>query len=517
MNAAASSPSCLFVKQNFVASKLRLRLVLSLAPFLISLSSVYAQTTYDWLNTAPDGNWKQGASGAARWNPGGLWDEPPSGGGTILRFNNDRFTTMTNNVSSYSVHQLIFGSFSAARSISGNALTFFDNAGNDPKIENLSTATQTISLNITGDSNDSLQLNPVSGDLTVSGTINNNGSFIDVFGNNTKWLRLEGVVSGAGGLAVKQNSTVVIKADMTYTGDTILEAGFMNLGEGGTAGSLDSRVKLATGTILTVKQNSSIAGVSENGVGNAGTVSIDSGKTLTINGNDQGTLQQSSINGDGGLTLSAAGNTVLRLYGNNQYTGATTITDGTIELAGTAGTGGLTQTASVSVSDSGILLLASSNQVRDAAAVSLSGGTIQRGNGVSETFGALVLNDNSTLNFGAGTTTGSLNFDSYTGNSKKLNVTNFLQGNVLTFKTDLSGSINNTSLFGFDNGFTSNWNIGTGTFTITAIPEPSTYAAAAGLLAMFLWPVRRRVIKDVKSILGLRPTGRERIEAYRKA
>jgi hypothetical protein len=29
--------------------------------------------------------------------------------------------------------------------------------------------------------------------------------------------------------------------------------------------------------------------------------------------------------------------------------------------------------------------------------------------------------------------------------------------------------------------------------------------------------VRRRVIKDVKSILGLRPTGRERIEAYRKA
>jgi hypothetical protein len=34
---------------------------------------------------------------------------------------------------------------------------------------------------------------------------------------------------------------------------------------------------------------------------------------------------------------------------------------------------------------------------------------------------------------------------------------------------------------------------------------------------MFLWPVRRRLVKDVKSVLGLRPTGRERIEAYRKA
>jgi hypothetical protein len=37
------------------------------------------------------------------------------------------------------------------------------------------------------------------------------------------------------------------------------------------------------------------------------------------------------------------------------------------------------------------------------------------------------------------------------------------------------------------------------------------------LLALFLWPVRRRLIKDAKSILGLRPTGRDRIEAYRNA
>jgi hypothetical protein len=41
--------------------------------------------------------------------------------------------------------------------------------------------------------------------------------------------------------------------------------------------------------------------------------------------------------------------------------------------------------------------------------------------------------------------------------------------------------------------------------------------AAAGLLALFLWPVRRRLLKDAKSILGLRPNGRDRIEAYRSA
>jgi hypothetical protein len=37
------------------------------------------------------------------------------------------------------------------------------------------------------------------------------------------------------------------------------------------------------------------------------------------------------------------------------------------------------------------------------------------------------------------------------------------------------------------------------------------------LLALFLWPARRRLIKDAKSILGLRPAGRDRIEAYRNA
>jgi hypothetical protein len=46
---------------------------------------------------------------------------------------------------------------------------------------------------------------------------------------------------------------------------------------------------------------------------------------------------------------------------------------------------------------------------------------------------------------------------------------------------------------------------GTGsTFAITAIPEPSTCLAAAGLLAVLLWPLRRRAPGDAKAVLGLR-------------
>jgi hypothetical protein len=47
--------------------------------------------------------------------------------------------------------------------------------------------------------------------------------------------------------------------------------------------------------------------------------------------------------------------------------------------------------------------------------------------------------------------------------------------------------------FSFTNGgiASSSWD-GT-TFTITAIPEPSTYVAAIALLALMLWPLRRRL------------------------
>jgi len=55
------------------------------------------------------------------------------------------------------------------------------------------------------------------------------------------------------------------------------------------------------------------------------------------------------------------------------------------------------------------------------------------------------------------------------------------------------------------------------TFTITAIPEPSTYLAAAGLLALMLWPSRRRLIKDVQSIFGLRQPLRDRLAAQRES
>ena len=50
------------------------------------------------------------------------------------------------------------------------------------------------------------------------------------------------------------------------------------------------------------------------------------------------------------------------------------------------------------------------------------------------------------------------------------------------------------------------------TFTITALPEtPAVVVLSALMAVIFFWPVRRRAIKDIKSIVGLRPQGRVRI------
>jgi autotransporter-associated beta strand protein len=215
------------------------------------------------------------------------------------------------------------------------------------------------------------------------------------------------------------------------------------------------------------------------------------------------------------VTKTGAGTVTLSGASANTFSGMTTVSAGTLELNKTAGTDALA--GNVTVNSGAILLVSASNQVNNSANVSLSGGTITRGSGVSEVFGNLNLTDASFLDFGTGTT-GTLSFGTYTS-SALLTVQNFLPGNKLQFASGFNaallptgGDLSNAN-FSFSNGFTT----GTegGYFTITAIPEPSTYLAAAGLLSLMLWPSRKRIIRDTKKILGFTPPMRDRLAAKR--
>jgi autotransporter-associated beta strand protein len=234
---------------------------------------------------------------------------------------------------------------------------------------------------------------------------------------------------------------------------------------------------------------------------NNGTVIFDQG----TNGSYAGMLS-----GSGGVNKAGAGD--VAFTSENSYTGGTWIQSGKLNL--NAALGAARNTTSVTVSTNATLLISQNNQVNDTASVSLSGGTIRTAAGVSETFGNLSVTGSGFLDFGTTSyaNANAINFGSYSYTpSALLSIDNFNFGSTMTFKSNLSSA--DLATFSFTNGgiASSGWNSVTSTFTITAIPEPSTYLAAAGLLGLMLWPSRKRLVRDAKRILGITPPMRDRL------
>ncbi|MFZ4484568.1 MAG: beta strand repeat-containing protein [Chthoniobacterales bacterium] len=278
-------------------------------------------------------------------------------------------------------------------------------------------------------------------------------------------------ISGAGALVSSAGETRITGA-VTTTGGLTVSSSTVRIGNGGTSGSFSGNTTLSDNTAQLV---------------------FDRSDAYTHSG---------TISGSGSVTKSGAGTTTLT--GSNNSTGATAVTGGVLNLNSSSGSS-LGSTASVSVTNA-TLLVSQSNQVSNGATVSLSGGTIAKGSGaISETFGALTLIANSTLDFGSGGT-GNFTFSTYNPASFVLKFDNFGAGNSLTVTT---GTFN-ASQFNFNSfGYTQATD-GAG-FTITAIPEPSTVLAALGLTVLMLWPARRRLVRDALSILGLRAPMRDRL------
>jgi len=334
---------------------------------------------------------------------------------------------------------------------------------------------------------------------------------------------LSGTIGGTGaGLTVSGAGRLTLSGNNTFNGGVSLGGtGFLRLNSTTAAGSGSITQSSGTST-LEINTTGTVANaMSLYNISTLQTVTLSGNKTLnnaTYTVLESTTTTESgNLSGEGGITKEGAG--TLLVTGNNTYTGAVAVNAGVLNLNSSVG-GGAANTSAVSVASGATLLISQSNQVNNSAAVTLSGGTIQRASGVSEVFGNLNLTAASFLNFSGGTG-GTIEFSGldYTPSSlAALQLFNFTQGNTLIIRntSNWASEINSGFTFGGDGGF-GNSTFSDGTFTITAIPEPSTYVAAAGLLAMFLWPVRRRLIKDAKSILGLRAPARDRLEAYRNA
>ncbi|WP_273727408.1 autotransporter outer membrane beta-barrel domain-containing protein [Brucella gallinifaecis] len=121
--------------------------------------------------------------------------------------------------------------------------------------------------------------------------------------NRTDNLTLNGVLSGTGNVVQKGSGTTILTGNNTYTGGTAINSGILQIGNGGTSGSI-------VGDVV-----------------NSTALHFNRSDSLTYNG---------IISGTGSVTQKGGGTTILTA--DQTYTGGTTVQTGTLQL----GNGGMT-------------------------------------------------------------------------------------------------------------------------------------------------------------------------------
>ncbi|HEY3898205.1 MAG TPA: autotransporter-associated beta strand repeat-containing protein [Chthoniobacter sp.] len=271
---------------------------------------------------------------------------------------------------------------------SGSGITILTNSGNTYtgattitsgilQIGNASTA-GSIGANsaVTVASGGTLSLVNVSADPFVNDVTNGLGALGTLNVDSANTVTLSGTLTdgAAGQLALTQSgsgTTILTNSNNSYTGATEISGGILQIGTASLAGSIGSgAIDLNTGgtlTLITVVGNALSNNISNSVGGTVGTINVEAPNLADII-----TLSGALTDGSGQLALTQAGNGTVILTSNaNSFTGATSVTVGTLQI-GDGTSGNLTGTSGVTVSGSGTLAIDLADKAIFSPAINLS-------------------------------------------------------------------------------------------------------------------------------------------------
>jgi autotransporter-associated beta strand protein len=211
------------------------------------------------------------------------------------------------------------------------------------------------------------RIGSLAGGGAAGGNVTLGGATLTTGGNNAATTTYAGIISGVGSFNKIGTGNMTLSGLNTYTGSTTVAQGTLSMG---VANALPSTTDLILGTasssvtgIVDLKSFSQtvnsigLAAGNTGGSGNVITNSNVSGATLTVSSTTTNSVFAGTISGVVSLTKSGIG-TSLKLTGTNTYSGPTTITDGTIEVALGSTVNGSSQVyAGFTVANNGNLLL----------------------------------------------------------------------------------------------------------------------------------------------------------------
>ncbi len=388
----------------------RLAILLALATVFGAPASAQAQRS--WF----------GGKAKNKWTQDNNWDGSGSVAGADLVFGGtSNLTTDNNFAADTGFGSISFESGAGGFVLNGAAITL------NGTVTNSGTNDQTINLGLV-----------LSGTRTFTSTGATPGNVI-----------VSGVMSGAGGIIKEGVNTLVLSGANTFSGDTTLNAGILQIGNATALGASASPLTINGGTLNLANTSISVGNLT--GTGGTITSTTAGSRTLSIGSGDTGGGNYQGVieNGTGTTALTKTGTGLITLSGTNTFTGVTTISAGTLQIGNGGTSGSIANTSGVTNNAS--LVYNRNNDFTAGYVIGGSGTVTKQGAGALSLTGNNTYTGVTTINGGTISATLLANGGSNSSIGASSNAAaSLLLGNGGTFR--YTGSANVTT----DRGFTIN-------------------------------------------------------------